>query len=83
MIEANEFIPLDIVHHGSILCEELKARRIRQREFARQIGMTTGRLRYLLKGKISSGAHADCGGLGYANESSYWNNCVQKIVLTR
>jgi plasmid maintenance system antidote protein VapI len=44
MIDVNDFIPLEFVHPGSILCEELKARRIRQRDFARQIGMNAQEL---------------------------------------
>lgn len=52
MIDANDFIPLTIVHPGSILAEELKSRGIKQRDFAKELDMTTGRLRCLLKGKI-------------------------------
>ena len=48
----NDFIPLEIVHPGEILAEELKARQIRQRDFALKLDMTTGYLRWMLKGKI-------------------------------
>ena len=48
----NDFIPLEVIHPGVILAEELKARQIRQRDFARKLDMTTGYLRWLLKGKI-------------------------------
>ena len=52
MIEVNDFIPLEVVHPGSILAEELKERKIRQSDFAKCLGMTTGYLRCLLKGRI-------------------------------
>ena len=52
MIEANDFIPLEVIHPGEILAEELKSRGIKQKDFARELGMTTGHLRCLLKGKI-------------------------------
>lgn len=52
MIEENDFIPLEVVHPGNILAEELKERQIKQSDFARRLGITTGYLRYLLKGKI-------------------------------
>ena len=53
MIEVNDFIPLEVVHPGAILAEELKERKIRQSDFARRLGMTTGYLRCLLKGRIN------------------------------
>ena len=52
MIEVNDFIPLEVVHPGAILAEELKERKIRQSDFAKCLGMTTGYLRCLLKGRI-------------------------------
>ena len=41
MIEVHDFIPLEVVHPGAILAEELKERKIRQSDFARRLGMTT------------------------------------------
>ena len=52
MIEVNDFIPLEVTHPGAILAEELKERKIRQSDFAKCLGMTTGYLRCLLKGRI-------------------------------
>ena len=52
MIKVNDFISLKVVHPGAILAEELKERKIRQSDFARILGMTTGYLRCLLKGRI-------------------------------
>ena len=40
-----------VVHPGDVLGEELKARRIRQLEFAERIGMQASHLNALIKGK--------------------------------
>lgn len=53
MVERNDFTPFEVVHAGGILKEELKARGIKQKDFAKQIGMQSTHLSSLIKGKIS------------------------------
>lgn len=48
----NEFVPFSISHPGEILGEELKARGIKQKDFARQIGMQPTHLNSLIRGKM-------------------------------
>lgn len=52
MAERNDFVPFEVVHAGEILKEELKARGIKQKEFAAQIGMKPPHLSNLIKGKM-------------------------------
>lgn len=52
MVEKNDFTPFEVVHVGDILKEELKARGIMQKDFAKQIGMQATHLSSLIKGKI-------------------------------
>ena len=48
---ANDIIPLHATHPGSVLKSELQARGIKQKDFARIIGMPTPNLSNLIKGK--------------------------------
>lgn len=48
---ANDIIPLHATHPGSVLKSELQARGIKQKDFARIIGMPTPNLSDLIKGK--------------------------------
>lgn len=52
MAERNDFRPFEVVHAGEILKEELKARGIKQKDFAKQIDMQPTHLSSLIKGKI-------------------------------
>lgn len=47
----NGFIPCIAVHPGEILIDELEARGITQKDFAKQIGMYPANLNKIIKGK--------------------------------
>lgn len=49
----NEFIPFSISHPGQILGLELEERGIKQKEFAKQIGMQATHLNSLIKGRMN------------------------------
>ena len=48
----NEFIPFAISHPGRLLGRELEERGIKQKDFAKQIGMQATHLNSLVKGKM-------------------------------
>ena len=49
--KVNRLVPFKATHPGEILGEELKARGIKQKAFAEQIGMQSTHLNELIKGK--------------------------------
>lgn len=56
----NEFVPFAIAHPGEILGEELKERGIKQKDFAKQIGMQPTHLNSLIKGKMDISEKIAC-----------------------
>lgn len=70
----DNMIPAHLVHPGSILGEELKARGIRQKDFAAQIGMQASHLSALINGARNfTQAVADKIAMGLDNiPASFW-----------
>jgi len=53
MATKNEFIPFAVSHPGQILGRELEERGIKQKDFAKQIGMQATHLNGLIKGRMN------------------------------
>ncbi len=53
MATRNEFIPFAVSHPGQILGRELEERGIKQKDFAKQIGMQATHLNGLIKGRMN------------------------------
>lgn len=51
LINLNEAIPFKATHPGEVLSDELKARGLKQKDFAGRIGMSPAHLNELIKGK--------------------------------
>lgn len=83
-IVLNDALPFYAVHPGAILQEELKARGIRQKDFARKIGMEAPHLSALIHGNrnVSAGIATKLeAGLGIP--ASQWLNLQSQYNLDK
>ncbi len=56
MIDIQNLVPKTPTHPGEILADELEARNITQKDFAKKIGMQKSQLNEIIKGKRSFNA---------------------------
>ena len=83
-IVLNEVLPVYAVHPGSILAEELKERGIKQKDFAKSIGMEPPHLSALIHGKRNiTPAIASRLESGLGISASIWLNLQNQFNLNK
>lgn len=82
-ITLNDVLPFQAVHPGSILQEELKERGIKQKDFAKSIGMEAPHLSALIHGKRNvTAAIASRLETGLGISASIWMNIQARYNLS-